>query len=147
MSGLLEKVEARLSAQATPPLVRVDGAASFAALTGSGARPPQPHQLPAGYVIPVRIRGDAQRLVGATNQRLTVRFAVVIATGHAGETSGETASRTAEEVERDVRAALIGWTPDGFDDAVVYRGGSLSAIEGGRAWWTAEFETQEFLFQ
>ena len=144
-ADLLDQVEARLRDQAMPPLQRVDGAAGFAALTGAGARLPAPHQLPAAYVIPIRTSGEGQRLVGATNQRLTHRFAVVIATGHAGETSGETASRTAQQVEAELRDRLVGWTPDGCANAVLYRLGAMTAFEGGRAWWTAEFETQQTL--
>lgn len=132
---MLAEVQARLTAQ-VPALKHVAGAAEFAALQ---ANPPK-HLQPAAYVIPLAdTAGDNQAATGATIQRVTERFAALLALGNLGDARGEAATEAMEAIRAAVRDALVAWAPTADHSQALFAGGRIIGLRDAVVWWQDDF--------
>lgn len=134
---LLPVVE-RLQTQTTLFNGNISGAASYAAAAADGLKGDQ-----AAWVIPVADAPGANALENGIEQRVAVRFGVVVALRNVSDARGDAAIDDLEALRIDVRTQLLGWIPpDAFE--VITRGqGRMLALDNMELWWLDEFLTAE----
>ena len=99
------------------------------------------------YVLPGDISGgDNENDDGGVLQRLAVSVLVLIAVVNR-RTRGAGAVYDVGRRERQVRRALVGFTPDGMADPLSYGRGALVGFFDGVAWWQTELNTAEWAGQ
>ncbi|MDP2808641.1 MAG: hypothetical protein Q8O34_00665 [Rhodocyclaceae bacterium] len=130
----LAPIIARIDAQC-PAFKLVDGVAEFAALTGN------PMATPACYVVPLSENDAGEDDLDAEYQRVAARFGVCLAAGNVRSAGGRDALDDLQSLRQSVRAALLGWAPDGFDMPVLFDRGELLAIKPGLVWWQDAYRT------
>ena len=137
--SLLALVIDRLRAE-VPGLRAVQGAADLASVLDQRSPP----QSPSAWVIPVSDTGGANALVNVVSQALAERVGVVVAQRNVADPRAEHAVLDVKAVIDAIRAALVGWAPEGFDP-VLFVSGRLTAVADGTVWWTDEFRTESEL--
>ncbi|KQO53072.1 Gp37 family protein [Methylobacterium sp. Leaf85] len=136
---MIQEIIDRLTAEASPPFSIVEGSAELASLGTA-----QPNALPAAYVfISEEAAADNER-VNAVLQRMEVDVSVVVITGNVSDAQGAAASVEIESLKKVVRAALIGWQPEGADDVLTNVGGRLVRARDGLVWWELTFATATY---
>lgn len=133
---MIDLVVARLRANATT-LKLVEPAAEYAALKA----PPPAARQPAAYVIPQRDTAGRNNVIGAVRQRVGASFGVIIMLGNLRDARGGQAVADIDAVKADVRAALLGWTPQTGWEPVLMGAGSLIDIDQGVLVWMESFST------
>ena len=94
------------------------------------------------YVVPdAEAPGPNRMRDGSTNQTVTEQVLVVIA--QRLRARGE--EDNLEGLKRAVHAALLGFTPDGYKEALGYAGGNLINLDDGTVWYGLRYETQTLL--
>lgn len=125
---------------AVPALVKVSGAADFAA-AGADLK----NSLPAAYVLPLAEKADASPLADAVLQRVGSRFGVVVAVSNLRDPRGENAHGALEPLRQAVIAALLGWPPSDAHEPVEFAAGRILSFTDGVLWWQDEFTTAYLL--
>lgn len=137
-------VIARLKAQASPPLAAVLGVMDLAAVA-KGARP----QPVTAYVFVAAERADPdERGYAGVLQRVTTEVSVIVAARNVagtGAAQGFAGLADLEAAKAAVKAALIGWQPDGADDLITYAGGDLLEAIDGHATYELRWRTASLL--
>lgn len=129
----------RLRAEAHS-LKLVEGLAQLAALKQN----PPTNVQPAAYVVPVSEAADDNRLANGIAQRNAVTWGVVLCLTDLSDTRGEAAGDALETVRGQVRAALVGWTPDGASGPALFVGGETIDLDKfGALWWMDRFRAPE----
>jgi len=125
---LVEVARPRLKAE-VPELRSVGRAADLARLVGAKALP-NPHSVPAGYVLePSDSAGADAMASGLLRQQVTVRLLVVLALYRANDPTGAAALEQLDLLKPKLMAALIGWEPGGeFAPIEHERRGLVSAV-------------------
>lgn len=127
---------AALSTAGVKDFNKVAGAANFAAVKEDLKN------QPAAYVIPMADRASPNKLgSGAISQRVTERFAVVMALDNKRDTRGDAVNAALEAKRAKVIDALIGVMPSAAYDPVEYQGGQLLALDVTTTYWQLEFTT------
>lgn len=117
-------------------LKRVAGAASFAAAQVDAI------VTPSAYVLPMTDTASPNRMLsGAVEQRVSERFAVVLAITNARDPRGSAANDDLEVIRSAVMGNLLGWQPAGGYDPIEYGGGRMLALANFILWWQMEFTT------
>lgn len=119
-------------------LKSVDGAFTLDAL---GKRPPQTHQLPAAFVVPVQERAGDSTIVGGTRQRVAKQFGVLLAIGARNDPRGDSLSGQIDDLSAAVKAHLVGWQPSAEHEPTLYRGAREYGMANAVGFWFMQFET------
>ncbi|MBP5857292.1 hypothetical protein KAJ83_09750 [Marivibrio halodurans] len=131
-------LESGLGPSGNGALKSVDGAVSFQALA---AKPPQGHQLPAAFVIPVSERGQEMRAIGAVRQRVATRFGVVLALGGRNNPRGDGLSAELDDLTAAIKDRFRGWQATAHHEETEFRQGRATAFQRGVVYYLLEFET------
>ncbi|MCY3566675.1 MAG: hypothetical protein OXH27_10895 [Gammaproteobacteria bacterium] len=105
------------------------------------ARAQAGHGRDTVYVVPLSENAPPSGVTGLTRQRATVRVAAVIAVSNLRDESGAAAATELELVRDAVRAAWLGWQPEGAGQPAEYRSGRLLTFADRTVWWQDEYET------
>jgi hypothetical protein len=124
------------------------GALKLVAKAGAYAeiadKPPQRHQMPAAYVIPLVERaGDADRATMVVVQKKQITFGVVLVLSPLKDPRGGAPIDDMETPRTAVNDALIGWTPDGMEQHCLFAEGRLQFVGNGLLLWMDSFRTRE----
>jgi hypothetical protein len=131
----LNSIMARLVDE-VPSFRLVGGAAEFERAANALAA------LPAAFVLPATDTAEENNFMGQlVQQKVTLRFAVLIAARNLADDEGAAAVESLEPLRAAVRDALLNWRPDGADDGCEYANGSLVAFTNGTLWWQDFFTT------
>ena len=113
---------------------------------GSADIPSQsaPAKRPSAFVYPLIEQPAANTLVSGVDQRVQVRFAVLLCVTDArpGIHQGRTLTEL-EAVRESVRIALLNWQPPNASDICEFAGGQLQAMGDGLLWWQDDYQTAE----
>lgn len=136
----LGEIRDRLISELKPAtLTTVGTAAEFAALQDNL---PQPHELPAAYVVPTSDVGGKREDVTTFTQLIDVTVGVILIVPAQGDRRGAAALEDIETVKNAVRDALVGWRPaTAFTDVVFVRG-ALGGFPKRVIIWISEFRAQ-----
>ncbi|AUG53937.1 phage tail terminator protein [Thalassospira marina] len=127
----------RLKAE-IPELREVRGALDLAAIRGSLVR------FPAAFVF---LAADSAtpntRAVGAFVQNVTADVAVVLCVKGANDPTGEKTSDELEDLQAQVRTALIGWEPGNGFEPLGLRQGKMLGFKEGVAFWQDTYQARD----
>ncbi len=136
--SLVEAVKTRLKAQT--PLRMVQGALELAAALKAPSV-----ATPAAFVVPMADRpGGDQAFSGSTLQAVNTTLAIVLVLDNKRDSTGNAANDELEKLRAEVRQALLGWAPDGFDSPLTAGKGQLIDLDNGRVWWGDQFHIDHF---
>lgn len=127
----------------TPVITRLREQATDLRFVGGQADLPDPTsyaQRPAAFVYPLTDQPAGNSLVGGVDQRVTVRFGVLLALTNVRRTRAA-ALPDLEAIRVAVRTALLNWQPTGADDVCVFAGGSLRSLDDSILWWQDDYLT------
>ena len=114
--------------------VPVQGAAELAAARGD-------HRRDTAYVYPLRETAERSLVQrGGAVQRHTHRVGVLSVVTNRRDPRGEAGLEEIELRRAAVRAALVGWCPEGAAESVAYSAGALVGVADGVLLWQDEFE-------
>lgn len=137
--AIAARIEERLAERlASPPAVRVQGAADFAAL--GAKRRPAPGS--AVYVLALEERSQVERALGSARAMVDAAFAAVVCHANRRDALGGAAVEDLAGLRERVRGALLGWTPAGAELPLAFRAGRLLDAGEGQVWWQDEYETR-----
>lgn len=131
-----------------PIQVRLKTKASALRYVGGAAEIPMddkpPAKRPAGFVYPLTEAAGNNNLAGAVDQRVIVRFAVLlcVTSARARVSQGRTLTEL-EAVRQSVQVALLNWQPANASDVCTYAGGSLRLMAENALWWQDDYLTAE----
>jgi len=132
-----------LEAQAMPPLRMVKLIGSMPAGRSQAAGVPQ---SPAAFVTLLGEDAQPNRYgTGAHAQTVARRFGVLLAVRDVSDADGGKAVETLDSVRAAVMSKLVGQQPEGFEDTIEFRRGSLVDVSNGVSWWLDEFGTSREL--
>jgi hypothetical protein len=97
------------------------------------------------YTFQERINATESVMVGATMQRLTVLFAVLIVVRNVKDTRGADAADASHTLQDHLKTALLGWSPDSTADPLQYSGGALVSFANGFHIWKDTYTTKQFI--
>ena len=138
MSNLRPLIESRIKAQ-IPAFKEVAGAADMTNIMAG-------RLIDQGcYVFQERITATESQLVGATQQRLAVSFAIIIVVRNVKDARGADAADTSYALQASLKKALLGWSPDVNADLMEYSGGTLVSFANGFFIWKDTFNTHQFI--
>ncbi len=138
MSNLRPLIESRIRAQ-IPDFKEVAGAADMANIMAG-------RLSDAGcYVFQERVVAAESNLIGATMQKLTVSFAVLIVVRNVKDARGSDAADASYGLQTSLKTALLGWCPDAGADPLEYGGGALVSFANGFFIWKDTFITHQFI--
>lgn len=131
----LAPVITRLKAQLTG-VKQVGGAAELDA--AADVAPP----MPSAFVMPLAETGEPPSMAWIHEQRIAREFSVVLVLANRRDATGAAATQDLHALRMQVRAALLGWSPDpGTAEAVSFTRGRLLRFSDGRLWWADEFQS------
>ena len=94
---------------------------------------------PEAYVAPMRdLPGQAHGTYEPI-QAVSSRFGVMIMVRLAGDAAGGSGLAQIEQLQKDVQAGLIGWSPGAGYDPITWAGGSILDFQPQALWWLEEF--------
>ena len=132
LAPILERLKAELTGFRS-----IAGAADLAAVEA----PP----TPAVYVLPLRESADDSDEVDAFDQPVARSVLVVIALSNRRDAAGAAAMVDLAGARRQIRTALVGWSPDEEEDMPLhFAGGNLIRFEDALLWWGDEFTYTTF---
>lgn len=137
---MIASIAERLAAR-VPALVTVRGVSDLASLVDGKVR----HALPAAFV---HVQADQDRGSldwGRQSQIVGRQIGVLVAVGAVGEDRGQDRSEALHDVLDATRAALLGFTPDGAREALLFAGGDLVRVGGGTVLWLDAWSTSFLL--
>ncbi|MBP6544916.1 MAG: hypothetical protein KA265_20155 [Piscinibacter sp.] len=124
-----------------PGFRAVGGAADLATAYAA----PQP-AVPAAYVVMQAESGSANALANdRVEQRVAVRFAVVIAARNVADATGLAVAAEMVALRQAVMELLLGWLPAWAIAGCEYVRGALADFNAGLMWWQDEFSTEYLL--
>ena len=91
--------------------------------------------FPGAFVFLVEERAEPNRLIGGFRQKRTARISVVLIAKGANDPTGEKVRRDMAGIRRQVRRALVGWSPISSADPIAFSGGRLLSYAQGLAFW------------
>lgn len=132
----------RLREQCPPPLFKaVGGAIELDAAIQSAPA------TPCAWVMPLAEKADAPHLASYQAQLVTQDISVVICLTNRRDATGAAAAQDLKSLRLAVRAALLGWAPDGeTGDPLAFTGGRLLRFDDGRLWWADEFRVMTTIY-
>ncbi|GIX33423.1 MAG: hypothetical protein KatS3mg125_1379 [Lysobacterales bacterium] len=114
------------------PLLRTVGGVAEAAAAQRGSL----QGLPAAFVmLEEESASPTFGSSGAHLQRVSVRFAVLLAARNARDALGQALAETAGELAGELRRALVGWMPSTALTAIEFRQGRLLSFDDAVIWW------------
>ncbi|CAA0103571.1 phage tail terminator protein [Zhongshania aliphaticivorans] len=136
---LSSDVEARLRSEVSE-LKAVYGAAGFANLR-QGNELRTPPQTPAAYVITLREvpQKDLYDVGNGVLQNVVYHIAVITVVRVANNNLGDETNTQMDLVREEIKAALYGWTPAGFEQQFKRGPSALFDFAGGAHWHQDEF--------
>lgn len=118
-------------------LFKIVGGAAQAAALMKGSVPlgigPEAYVIPMGDMV-----GQPHGEYG-TAQSIAARFGIALMVRIAGDSSGVTGLEKIEDLQRDLRAGLLGWQPGAAYSPCVLAGGRLLDFQPQALWWLEEF--------
>ena len=93
------------------------------------------------YVMYNAEQGGENLLSQGVQQPLTTTMAVVIAVTNRRDRRGAGGMTELETLRKQVRGALLGWTPPAQAGPVTYQRGRLLQLVEATVWWIDEFTT------
>ncbi|MCR5855994.1 hypothetical protein [Mesorhizobium sp. J428] len=140
MSAVASIIE-RLKPDTDAMFAIVEGAGGWAALNGK-----LPTARPAAYVVTLKeAGGDNERMTGPVMQKLESDIAVIIVTDNVSDPIGGAASDDIEVLKQWVRARLLGFTPAGADEPLIFVSGELLQTRNGSVWWEDVFGNAAYI--
>lgn len=101
--------------------------------------------LPAVFVIPLTEQADAPALAGEFIQRRQLTVGLVFAVTDASDQMGAAARSGLIAARQAAEAALLGWTPEGCADALVWSAGKLARLADNNVmWWQDEYVARQY---
>ena len=100
---------------------------------------------PGCYVFKERSQPQGGDLIGATMQRVTLRYAVVIIVKNVRDPRGSDAADESDALQEAVRTALLGWQPSQESDPIEYSDGALVSFANGFFIWRDTYQTYQFI--
>ena len=110
----------------------VEGLFEFAQLTAP------PRNLPAAFVVPQTTSAAGAARVGAYDQRIELRFSVVIVMAAPGRNPELASERLRNEIRR-VNDCLFGWKHPEAASGCMIAGGRLLDLDAATLSWAADF--------
>lgn len=99
-----------------------------------------PQVTPAGFVLPVGLRGgQADAATGLFRQSIDRVLGVVLVIRSAADPLGTKVGDQLDEMVADVIAAIVGWGPDSAIGVYRLSRGNLLGLEGGVATYQLDF--------
>ncbi|MEP2707777.1 MAG: hypothetical protein ABJQ71_15115 [Roseibium sp.] len=137
--SLITSITARLKTAGTP-FKEVAGAAEFSAIEK------RRRACPAAYVmVAEEAGGDNTRATGGVLQQLETDIAVVIVTQNLSDGRMAAAVGDIEVLKDWCRTQLIGFQPDGSEDALILISGKLLKARSGTLWFEELYGTTSYL--
>lgn len=134
---MIRSIIARLLANDTPFRL-VDGASALARVKDA------PPTSPAAFVYSGRDRSEpSERMTGVALQRSVSDISVVIVQENLS--SDLASSDDIEELKDFVRSRLVGFVPDGADEAMEHVEGELQEAKGGVVWFEDIYSVARYI--
>lgn len=95
---------------------------------------------PNAYVLPVADLPATIPAIGGP-QNVYSEFKVMIFLRLFGNATGARVNKTLLALEKDLLAALLGWSPEDHLGPLVFAGGGLADFADGELWWGMTFRT------
>lgn len=132
----------RLREQCPPPLFKsVGGAIELDAAVQSAPA------TPCAWVMPLAEKAETPHLASVQTQLVMQDISVVICVTNRRDATGAAASQDLKTLRQAVRAALMGWAPDGeTGDPLAFTSGRLLRFDEGRLWWADEFRVMTTIY-
>ncbi len=100
---------------------------------------------PAAFVVPLADRPAAdEAFTGGVLQRVNTTVTVVLALDSKRDATGAAAGDALQQLRRQVRGALLGWTPEGATAPITAGPGALIDFDNGRLWWGDEYHIEQY---
>jgi len=99
---------------------------------------------PGAYVFPESSKVGENRLVGAIAQRESLVYAIVIVTRNVRDAKGADSDDESEYLRDEIRAALLGWQPEGAGLPLEHAGGELIIMKDGILYYLERYRTDRF---
>lgn len=96
---------------------------------------------PAAFVFTVADQADPTPTLGRVRQRVHETIAVVYAVENVLDRRGSGSRSAMDPIKTAVRAALLGWQPEGALDPLSFVSGNQVAFRDGWQWWVDNFKT------
>ena len=93
----------------------------------------------SAYVFQSSRGAGDNTLVNKVSQRVRHEITVAFWVQNVADTTGEALLDTLEDLSDEVVAALLGWTPPGLVEPLLYKSGSVIDFRFGRALWADVF--------
>jgi hypothetical protein len=100
---------------------------------------------PGCYIFKERSQPQGGDLIGATMQRVVLRYAVIIIVKNVRDARGADAADESDSLQESVRTALLGWQPCPEADPMEYADGALVSFANGFFIWRDSFQTYQFI--
>lgn len=99
----------------------------------------------SAYVFVSKVSAEGNQLANQVSQRVPVEITVAYWVRDASDASGEAAMDGVEDLREAVLAALLGWTPEGQVEPLLYRGGAVVSSAFGAVLWADQYTIQTYL--
>ena len=97
------------------------------------------------YIFKERETVTESHLVGATMQRVTVYFGLLIVVRNVKDARGADADDVSYTLQAALKTALLGWIPDASAEPLEYSGGVFVMFKNGFHLWKNTFNTHQFI--
>lgn len=132
--SILDAVKTRLEDQTA--IQRVETSLSFERAQQASLTEAEAWVLPLDTVAGPNTRGTQ-----GVMQDVTLTVGILLKVRMPGDVSGAQALGALETDKTAVQAALLGWTPAGADEPLVYAGGDLLGLKESEVWWLEQYQT------
>lgn len=82
------------------------------------------------------------RITGPVTQEVTDTFGVLFSIRTANDKTGERSVEKLQGARKEVRNALLGWTPENATYHCEMAGSDLAKLEKGQVWWLDKYTTK-----
>ena len=100
---------------------------------------------PGCYIFKERSQPQGGDLIGATMQRVILRYAIVIIVKNVRDARGSDAADESDLLQEAIRTALLGWQPCPEADPMEYADGALVSFDNGFFIWRDTYQTYQFI--
>jgi hypothetical protein len=102
---------------------------------------------PAAYVMPLGEQASESPRLMQQRQTVRQRFGVVIVVSSYQDATGEAANADLSIRRKQVRDALLGYSPSATSTPCAFASGRLLQFGGGRLWWVDEYSVSDVYSQ
>jgi len=100
---------------------------------------------PGCYIFKERSQPQGGDMIGATMQRVILRYAVIIIVKNVRDARGSDAADESNMLQEAIRTALLGWQPSPLADPIEYADGALISFKDGFFIWRDTYQTYQFI--